>query len=223
MKHRIFLTIGIGSGFAFWLYALARGYFADPAFLVVLFPLPLLALLLYLITVSVSIGYCVWLLFVRKTRRNVGIALAALIGLLIIMVGPRLLNGYDGFVYRMESFSEAEFQRTAADLRTAFDEKGISELSYNSERDARRAIAESLADTYPILAISEFPLDVGASDESVYLEWASGLTGGYAVNISLLPDPPSEWAGPAGPGSGKPYSIMEITYIYEGVALLHLP
>ena len=223
MKHRIFLTIGIGSGFSFWLYALARGYFADPALLVVLVPLPLLALLLYLITVSVSIGYCIWLLFVRKTRRNVGLALAALIGALILVVGPRLLNDYDGFVYRMESYSEAEFQRLAADTKAAFDERGLTGLNSYLEGEDRRVIIESLADAHPILTISEFPLDIGASDERVHLEWASGLTGGYKAVISLRPDPPSEWAGPAGPGKPGPYQIMEITYIYDGVALLHLP
>ena len=223
MKHGVILGVGIGSGVFIRLSDLAMGYFADPALPLLGIPLTLLAVPLALITVLVSIGYCVWLLFVRKTRRNIRLALAALIGPLVLMAGPRLLNGYDAFVYRMKSFSEAEYQRLAADIKKEFDEQGIDELSYHIQRDELRAIAETLVDSHPVLAVSEFPLDIGASDERISVEWASGLTGGYEVVISLRPDPPSEWAGPSGPGLPGPYNIREVTYIYDGVALLHLP
>ncbi len=139
------------------------------------------------------------------------------------MVGPRLLNDHDAFVYRMESFPETEYRRLAADIKTAFDERGIYDSSHDTHREERRAIAESLVESHPILAISAFPLDIDVSDESVTLEWAMGLTGGYQLRVSLNSDPPSEWAGPSGPGLPGPYSILEVTYIYDGVALLHLP
>lgn len=234
MKHRFFLTLGIGSGVFIWLSGLATGYFVDPALPVLGYlappdlplgglPLAFLVLPLALLAKSVAIVYCVRLVFVRKTRRNVGLALAALIGPLVFLAGPRLVNSFDAFVYRMESFSEAEYQQLASDVKTAFEERGISETSFDADREKRRAIVESLVESHPILAISEFRLDVGASDERVSLRWASGLTGGYLVSISLRPDPPSEWAGPAGPGPPGPYQILEITYIYEGVALKHLP
>ena len=223
MKHGVILTVGIGSAVFIRLFDLARGYFADPALPLLGIPLPFLAVALALITVLVSVSYCVWLIFVRRTRRNIRLTLAALIGPLVLVAGPRLLNSHDAFVYRMESFSEAEYQRLAADIKKGFDERGIDEMSYDIQREELRAITESLVDSHSVLAISEFPLDIGASDERVFLEWASGLTGGYKLMISLRPDPPSEWAGPPGPGLPGPYNILEVTYIYDGVALLHLP
>ena len=234
MKHGVALTVGIGSGVFVWLSGLATGYFVDPALPVLGYfadpelpllgiPLLFLVLPLALITVLVSIGYCVRLLFVRKTRQSICLTLAALIGPLILLAGPGLFNSYDAFVYRMESFSEAEYQRLAKDMKRAFEERGISRTSDDIEKKKRRAITESLVDSHPILTISGFPLDIWASDERVSLEWASGLSGGYLVLISLRPDPPSEWAGPSGPGVPGPYNILEVTYIYDGVALLHLP
>ena len=221
MKHGIILTVGIGSGVFIWLLSLAQGYFVDPTLLEFGFPFIPLGLPLALTAVLVPIGYCVWLLFARKTRRNIGFTLAALIGPLVLVVGPGLLNGYDAFIYRMKGFSEPEYQRLAADIKTAFDERGVNKLMsydiYLLSNDI--AVYESLVDSHPILAISEFPLDIEADDEEVSLEWASGLTGGYQVLISLSSDPPSEWAGPSGPGLPGPFSI-DRTYIYDGVALL---
>lgn len=234
MTHRILLTLGIGSGLFVWLFGLATGYFADPGLSVLGYlaapelpfgglPLVFLVFPLGFLAELVAIGYCVRLFFVRKTRRNISLALLALVGPLVLLVGHRLVNRFDAFVYRMESFSEAEYQRLASDVKSAFDEEGLSGSSWDMDREKRQAIVESLAEAHPILVISEFPLDIGASDERVSLEWASGLTGGYLVTISLNPDPPSEWAGPAGPGPPGPYQILEVAYIYDGVALKHLP
>ena len=222
MKHSITLTVGIGAGLLAWLFNLAEGYFADPA----PFPFgifyPFFLIPIAATPVLVSIGYCVWLILVSKTRRNIGLTLAALIGPLVVVVGPRLLNDYDTFVYRMKSFSEAEYHRLAAEIKTEFDERGINRLQdYGISREERLAIYGPLVESHPILAISEFPLDIAASDENVVLEWGSGLTGGYEVVISLRSDPPSEWAAPWRQG---PHNVeLPVTYIYDGVALLPLP
>ncbi len=224
MKHGIILTVGIAAGALFWLLGLAEGYFADPTPLPFWILYPFFLLAVAAITVSVSIGYCVWLIFVRKTRRNLTLVLAALIGPLVILVGPRLLNGYDAFVYRMKSFSDAEYRSVAADIKTAFDERGIRRLrDLDLHETEKFAILESLVDAHPILAISDFPLDLAVSGERVVLEWGSGLTGGYQIEISLNSEPSSKWAGPSGPGLPGPYQILERTYIYDGVVLEHLP
>lgn len=222
MKHSIILIVGIGAGFLLWLFILAQGYFANPApfpfgVLYPFFLLPIAA-----IPILVSIGYCVWLAFQSKTRRNIGLTLAALIGPLVVVVGPRLLNDYDTFVYRMKSFSEAEYHRLAAEIKTKLDERGIDRLQvYGSPRKEQLAMHEPLVQSHPILAISKFPLDIAASDENVLLEWGSGLTGGYEVLISLSSDPSSDWAAPR---RQRPYNAeVPVTYIYDGVALLRLP
>ncbi len=81
MKHRVILTVGIGSGVLVWLFVLASGYFVNPVLLPFgLFLQPALLLALAAITVLVSVGYCFRLLFVGRTRRNLGLTLAALIG-----------------------------------------------------------------------------------------------------------------------------------------------
>ncbi len=53
MKHRIFLTLGIGSGAALWLLVIASGYFANPALPALGFFIPIPALLLPLTAILV--------------------------------------------------------------------------------------------------------------------------------------------------------------------------
>ncbi|MDJ0946904.1 MAG: hypothetical protein QNJ30_25930 [Kiloniellales bacterium] len=89
MKHRIILTVGIGSGALIWLFGLANGYFADPAPLPFGIFYPFLLLSIAAISVSVSIGYCVRLIFVRKTKRNVALAKQA--------ESHRMPQGYECF------------------------------------------------------------------------------------------------------------------------------
>lgn len=222
MKHGIVLGAGIGAGFLSWLFNLAEGYFANPApppfgVLYPFFLIPIAAA-----PILVSIGYCVWLVSQRKTRRNIGLTLVSLVGPFVVVAGPTLINDYDTFVYRMKSFSEAEYHRLAADVKTEFDKKGVDQLrDYGSSRKEQLAIHETLVQSHPILAISEFPLDIAVRDENVVLEWGSGLTGGYEVVISLSSDPTSGWVDARRRG---PHDVASpVTYIYDGVALLRLP
>ncbi len=120
----------------------------------------------------------------------------------------------------MSGFSEAEFQRVAADLKAGLDEAGFSGRLFSVDSHEQNELAKSLAESHPILAISLFPLDVGANEDLVTLEWASGLTGGYMVEIWLHPNPPDKWADPPRSGSPGSHFIPKVTYIYDSVAAI---
>lgn len=220
MAHVVFLTVGIGAGLSLWLFVLAPGYLANPAPLPFGLFYPIFHSSFDTIAFLVAVGYFVRFLIVRKTKRNIRLTLLALIGLVIASVGPKLFNSYDAFIYRMKGFSEAEFQRLAADIKTELDERGVDRLPKDQlYGSSRPEIPESLTRSHPIIAISDFPIDIAARGESIRIMWASGLTGGYVVAISLSANPPSGWAD----GLQQGVYNLPVTYIYDGVALSLAP
>jgi len=220
MKHRIVVAVAIGAGLSAWLLALAGGYFVDPALTPLFLFYPLLTLLLAATSFLVTICYGLGILVVARTKRNICLALLALIGPVTVVAGPRMFSDYDAFVYRMKSFSEVEYRRLAEDMKAQVDARGIRLLSSREPTSGESSeIPRSLIDSHPILAISNFPLQILARDESMSLRWGSGLTGGYTVAISLSADPPTEWADDLRQGDYN----LPVTYIYDGVAAARLP
>lgn len=221
MRHQAVIAAGVGAALLFWLLGLASGYFVDPALWPLGFLYPLLTLLLAAASCFIGIIYalgCLGLFVLRKDRRDLAIAVFALIGPAIVVGGPRLLSGYDAFVYRMKSFPQAEYRRLAVDAKAALDERGVQMLS--DHLDDEGAISPSLLEPHRILKISHFPLRILNGDERLSVSWGSGLTGGYTVAISDNPDPPTGWADDL--RSEGVYNLP-VTYIHDSVAVALLP
>jgi hypothetical protein len=165
---------------------LASGWTADPTFPFGLFtPFVILPMLLY--AALVAPAAIVSLSLSRKFRATTRSTLAAIalsfLGSMIAVPIPPTPSADDAFEWRMGTFSEAQFQALAHDIRRELEDRRLEKQPRESDDAIRRRVVQSLRNEHAILRIDGFRPRFFVREDRVSIYWASGLTGGFEVTV----------------------------------------
>ena len=188
--------------------SLASGYFLDPTILG--FYLTPIHFIVWGLSVLIFSGISVFRLFKKKYRKKTGFLNALVCVLLVTIYFSGLLpNASDGVEYRLKQFSKSDFQEIQNEVELAYEKFGKNSKFFSRGDEGYKKILDQLKGKHSIFYISSFPIDVFRREDSIRLEWASGLTGGFEV-IIYDGESLSNW-----PDKSK------LVHIYENVAFYY--
>lgn len=186
----------------------ASGYFLDPTVLG-FFLTPIFSIVLGLSALIFS-GISIFRLFKKEYRKKMGFVNALVCALFMVMnfsgVFPNSSNGVE---YRLKQFSKSDFQEIQAEVELAYEKFGKNSKFFSRGDEGYKQFLDQLKREHSIFNISTFPIDVFKTEDSICLEWASGLTGGYELIIY--------------DGKNLPYwaDKSKLVHIYENVAFYY--
>jgi hypothetical protein len=120
-----------------------------------------------------------------------------------------LPKGDDAAKYRLQQFSEQDYQTISKEVNEAYKKFANNAAYFSRHDDGYDDFINHLSNKHQFFNLSSFPIDVYRRSDGVYIEWASGLTGGYEVVIFDASNPP-KW-----------FSRYELLYIYDSVAFYY--
>ena len=118
-------------------------------------------------------------------------------------------NASNGVEYRLKQYSKKDFQEIKNEVELAYEKFGKNSKFFSRGDEGYEQFLDQLKREHSIFNISSFPIDVFKREDSVYIEWASGLTGGFEVIIY--------------DGKNLPYwaEKTKLVHIYENVAFYY--
>ena len=175
--HIVFICI-TGS----WLASLASGYFLNPAIFGFIFT-PIFFLSAFLSTLIFS-SIPIIKLF-KKHHRNKKMLISSFVcaSLIFIQFSGFLPGASSAVEYRLKQFSEPEYQVISTKVEKTYEEIGSDVISFGVGNRGYEEFLAQLKKEHDIFTISSFPIDVFRDEDSIRIEWASGLTGGFEVII----------------------------------------
>ena len=122
-----------------------------------------------------------------QTARNIFLSVFVVV---LALPLPFFPNIDDGFLWRLNSYSPAEYQSLRIEVAREMKELGIGEYDRYWELE-HEDVMDRLRTSFHLLDVSSFPVELSASDDTVSIEWASGLTGGFVLHIYENPAKPN--------------------------------
>ncbi|MCH6259156.1 hypothetical protein MLD52_21545 [Puniceicoccaceae bacterium K14] len=157
------------------------GYFLDPTFpdsVFLSFWVWFIRIIGSLVVLAILI--CIPIALLNKDYRTKRKVILAIINLIISVYVIKFAPGArEGITNRLLQYSEEEFQ-DIANIARSISSPIYSKPEYINQYDD---FIQSFITEHEIFEVSSFPIDVGVYEECVYLEWASGFTGGYQIYI----------------------------------------
>ena len=160
---------------------LALGYFIRLAPLGLLTPLFYLALVLALLILVVSS-----IVAATRSRSPARERLAFVLVIFAIACLPWVkIWTIEGFEYRVRQTNDASWMRLATDaqemLRASTPNRQLPDYP---DHDWNRRYVLELAKSHPVLRLGDFPPKLFVEEDSVSIDWGSGLIGSRSVHIS---------------------------------------
>ena len=187
---------------------LASGYFLDPTILG--FFLTPVYFIVFGLSALIFSGISIFRLFKKKYRKKTGFLNALVCALFMAINFSGLFpNASNGVEYRLKQYSKKDFQEIKNEVELAYEKFGKNSKFFSRGDEGYEQFLDQLKREHSIFNISSFPIDVFKREDSVYIEWASGLTGGFEVIIY--------------DGKNLPYwaEKTKLVHIYENVAFYY--
>ena len=187
---------------------LASGYFLDPT--IFGFFLTPVFFIVFGLSALIFSGISIFRLFKKKYRKKT-VFLNALVCALFMAINFSGLfpNASNGVEYRLKQYSKKDFQEIKNEVELAYEKFGKNSKFFSRGDEGYEQFLDQLKREHSIFNISSFPIDVFKREDSVLIEWASGLTGGFEVIIY--------------DGKNLPYwaEKTKLVHIYENVAFYY--
>jgi hypothetical protein len=193
----LLIIVNVASGY--FLNPTILGFFLTPVFFIV-----------FGLSALIFSGISIFRLFKKKYRKKTGFVNALVCTLFIGMNFSGLFpNASNGVEYRLKKFSKSDFQEIENEVELAYEKFGKNSKFFSRGDKGYNQFLDQLKRAHSIFNISSFPIDVFKREDSVRLEWASGLTGGFEIVIYDGKNLP-HWADKS-----------KLVHIYENVAFYY--